>query len=140
MSYTVYIPRPADEWLASRSRTSTTASQVLITMDEERTMVLSQRTGNPLLFGTLADLWELQVADTHGEWDEGVFVTAFRQGDLLILRQVNGDKRVTIDFSAEHAYVDHGDGAVESFDTMEVVDGDEHGEITAWDALHPFRL
>ena len=76
------------------------------------------------MFGTIADLWDLQFADEQGEISGGTFVTAFRQRDLLILRQVEGDKKVTIDFSAEHAYVDRGYSAVETFSDIELISTD----------------
>ena len=136
----VMIPTPAPlgASLSEGAALRRGPSQVLITVDADSTMVLSQRTAHPAMFGTLADLWDLQVADAFGEWDEGIFVTAFRQGDLMILRQVNGDKRITIDFSAEHAYVDHGDGAVQSFDEIEMLDDEVPASLasfrgTAWD-------
>jgi len=95
--------------------------QVIINADAETTMVLTQRSQDPSRFGTLADLWDLQLADQAGEVAGGTFVTAFRQGDLLILRQVSGDKKITIDFSAEHAYVDRGDKAVETYSDIELI-------------------
>ena len=95
--------------------------QVIINTDTDTTMVLTQRSTEPERFGTLADLWDLQLADDNGELAGGTFVTAFRQGDLLILRQVNGDKKVTIDFSAELAYVDRGNQDVETFSDIELI-------------------
>ena len=95
--------------------------QVIINTDTDTTMVLTQRSTEPERFGTLADLWDLQLADDNGELAGGTFVTAFRQGDLLILWQVNGDKKVTIDFSAELAYVDRGNQDVETFSDIELI-------------------
>ena len=100
------------------------ADQVIINMDAETTMVLTQRSSDLSMFGTIADLWDLQFADDDGEISGGTFVTAFRQRDLLILRQVEGDKKVTIDFSAEHAYVDRGDSAVETYSDIELISTD----------------
>lgn len=95
--------------------------QVIINTDTDTTMVLTQRSTEPERFGTLADLWDLQLADDNGELAGGTFVTAFRQGDLLILWQVNGDKKVTVDFSAELAYVDRGNQDVETFSDIELI-------------------
>ena len=99
-------------------------SQIIINMDANSAMVLTQRDSDPSHFGTIADLWDLQFADEEGEMSGGTFVTAFRQRDLLILRQVNGDKKVTVDFSAEHAYVDRGDNAVETYSDIELISND----------------
>ena len=103
------------------------ADQIIINTDANAAMVLTQRTNDPSRFGTIADLWDLQFADEDGEVMGGTFVTAFRQGDLLILRQINGDKKVTVDFSAEHAYVDRGDNAVETYADIELTtnEGDQ---------------
>lgn len=101
-----------------------TTDQVIINTDAQTTMVLTQRGTDPARFGTIADLWDLQLADDHGEVAGGTFVTAFRQGDLLILRQINGDKKITVDFSAEHAYVDRGNAAVESYSDIELISSD----------------
>lgn len=79
--------------------------------------ILSQPVFIPMIAGAL-------FADEQGEISGGTFVTAFRQRDLLILRQVEGDKKVTIDFSAEHAYVDRGDSAVETFSDIELISTD----------------
>jgi hypothetical protein len=95
--------------------------QIIINTDGSSAMVLTQRNNNPARFGTIADLWDLQFADDEGEVSGGTFVTAFRQGDLLILRQINGDKKVTVDFSAEHAYVDRGDNSVETYADIELI-------------------
>lgn len=100
------------------------ADQVIINMDAETTMVLTQRSSDLSMFGTIADLWDLQFADDDGEISGGTFVTAFRQRDLLILRQVEGDKKVTIDFSAEQTYVDRGDSAVETYSHIELISTD----------------
>ena len=107
------------EVLSSKQKPVT--DQIIINMDAETTMVLTQRGSDPSTFGTIADLWDLQFADDEGEMTGGTFVTAFRQRDLLILRQVNGDKKVTVDFSAEHAYVDKGDNAVETYADIELI-------------------
>ncbi|MDA8603998.1 hypothetical protein N9M21_06235 [Alphaproteobacteria bacterium] len=107
-------------WSDERAMTD----QVIINMDADTTMVLTQRSSDPSMFGTIADLWDLQFADEQGEISGGTFVTAFRQRDLLILRQVEGDKKVTIDFSAEHAYVDRGYSAVETFSDIELISTD----------------
>lgn len=103
--------------------------QIIINTDGSSAMVLTQRNNNPARFGTIADLWDLQFADDEGEVSGGTFVTAFRQGDLLILRQINGDKKVTVDFSAEHAYVDRGDNSVETYADIELISSEaDHRE------------
>ena len=132
LSQPVFIPMVTGALFADRRAFGETrwpdepamAEQVIINMDAETTMVLTQRSSDLSMFGTIADLWDLQFADDDGEISGGTFVTAFRQRDLLILRQVEGDKKVTIDFSAEHAYVDRGDSAVETYSDIELISTD----------------
>lgn len=99
-------------------------NQVVINMTEDSAMVLTQRDVDPAVFGTIADLWDLELESDDGAQASSTFVTAFRQRDLLILKEVNGGKRVTIDFSAEHAYVDAGDNRVETYADIELIDTD----------------
>ena len=99
-------------------------NQVIINMTTESAMVLTQRDVDPAMFGTIADLWDLELEGDDGELALSTFVTAFRQRDLLILKEVNGDKKVTIDFSAEHAYVDTGKNMVETYADIELIDTD----------------
>jgi len=132
MSQPVFIPAFADAFFAGHSglgdmlltERRAVTDQIIINMDANSAMVLTQRDSDPSHFGTIADLWDLQFADEEGEMTGGTFVTAFRQRDLLILRQVNGDKKVTVDFSAEHAYVDRGDNAVETYSDIELISND----------------
>ncbi|MGB1146378.1 MAG: hypothetical protein ACPG4M_00685 [Alphaproteobacteria bacterium] len=100
-------------------------NQVIINMTTDSAMVLTQRDVDPAMFGTIADLWDLELEGDDGEVASSTFVTAFRQRDLLILKEVNGDKKVTIDFSAEHAYVDTGANMVETYADIELIDTDE---------------
>lgn len=100
-------------------------NQVIINMTTDSAMVLTQRDFDPAMFGTIADLWDLELEGDDGEVASSTFVTAFRQRDLLILKEVNGDKKVTIDFSAEHAYVDTGANMVETYADIELIDTDE---------------
>ena len=132
MSQPVFIPALADAFFAVHSglgdmlltERRAVTDQIIINMDANSAMVLTQRDSDPYRFGTIADLWDLQFADEEGEMTGGTFVTAFRQRDLLILHQVNGDKKVTVDFSAEHAYVDRGDNAVETYSDIELISND----------------
>ena len=132
MSQPVFIPALAHAFFAGHSglgdmllsERRAVTDQIIINMDANSAMVLTQRDSDPSRFGTIADLWDLQFADEEGEMSGGTFVTAFRQRDLLILRQVNGDKKVTVDFSAEHAYVDRGDNAVETYSDIELISND----------------
>lgn len=100
-------------------------NQVVINMTADSAMVLTQRGDDPTAFGTLADLWDLELAGEDGTTTTATFVTAFRQRDLLILKEVNGGKKVTIDFTAEHAYVDSGENMVETYADIELIDTDD---------------